>query len=235
MPLLSERYVERVRLALDDAGLDHEPDEATKLVSWSIKQGRNLPWWKFHERRILEIEGGYANVHLSVMALCIGLVKSQGLSLADAAQQAGDEFRAGIRRQWDVGSGPIKEPSSLEDLAYKYASRTRHGTASAAVEANEVKDRIVYNLSFDTDSQSPFDETQMTDPRLIEAWTVATEKERDVLRMVADGITVQNASAHLGGSQSLGNQRMRALRERLQVQSSRQRLATQGHAAGAAG
>lgn len=209
-------YESRVQAALKDAGTEHQAEDAVKLVGWSIRQGDNLPWWKYHKDRILDIEGGYRNVHSTVMALTIGLlVKHPELSLADAATQAGDEYRASIRRQWDVGYGPEDAPISLEAKAERIAGMmgTNNGNAMSA---NEVRDGLLHKYGQKDEPPAPFDETQMTDPRLIQAWELATEKEREVLRLVADGITIQQASAHVGGSNSIANMRMLKLRQRLE-------------------
>lgn len=207
-----QRYHARVQAALADAGTEHEATDAIKLVGWSIRQGNNLPWWKYHKERIFDIEGGYAEVHQSVMALTIGLlVKNPQLNLADAAQEAGDEYRKGIRRQWDVGHGPIDAPISLEAKAERMVEMYGNGGS-----ANEFRDHTLDKYAVPNEPPPPFDESQMTDPRLIEVWNLATEKEREVLRLVAEGITIQQASSHLGGGSSLAPMRMLKLRQRVQ-------------------
>lgn len=207
-----ERYLARVQAALDDADLDYDAKDAVNLVGWSIKQGNNLPWWKYHRERIVEQEGGYRNIHTSVLALTIGLLMNHPeMNLADAAMQAGDEWRKDIRRQWDVGDGPISAPVSLEGKAEHMA--TMYGDANYA---NDFRDAILLKHAEPDEPIAPFDETQMTDPRLIMAWELANEKEREVLRLIADGITIQQASAHLGGSASLAPMRMLGLRRRLE-------------------
>lgn len=186
-----EGYKRRVRQALDAIGCDAPETDAIKLVAWSIKQGRNLPWWVAHERMILEDEGGYLSVHQSVMALTIGLMSQGTFALADAAQEAGDQYRKALRKQWDY---PIPDLFAV------------------SLDADDVNEALFVD-NYEPPPE-PFSEHNMTDPRLIEAWEQATPKQRELLRLVADGVNVTQAAAHLGVNPVTAWQRLDRVRKR---------------------
>jgi DNA-binding CsgD family transcriptional regulator len=207
-------YQRRVELALRDAGLDAPVEDTIKLVTWSINQGDRLPWWQYHKRHIIRTEGGWLALHATVLGLALGyMVKTPDLRLPDAAQRAGDEYRASIRRQWDDGEARVKEPNSLDSMVSDWASTGEDGGDTE----QDALDRIMFTYGDSADDVPPFDETTFTDPRIIAMWDIATEEQRDMLRLAAEGVPMQQIGSLLGGSESLGNNRKIALRKKLKA------------------
>jgi hypothetical protein len=221
----SAQYLAAVDQAVQDLNMatsrEITSDGLMRLVSWSIRRGKNLPWFKYHEREVISNEGGWESCHSAVLSLTLGLLSADhDLPLPDAAEQAGEEWRTNIRRQYDCGNGLVLL-DSIEDMAEHRLVFLRDGSDTSSILKDQIvaQDRMVQQ----NPDPSPFDETQITDPRLVAAWEIADERERELLRHVAEGVPQYLAGQLCGGyggpahapGESLAASRLRKLRSKI--------------------
>lgn len=214
MSLLSEdkAYVGQVERALDQANLDvSEAKDCVGLALHCIRQGRRWPWWQVNEQAILASVGGTRALVLDIISLAIALrVKDGELGLLDSLTAAVDEFQKSIRSQYDQGD-EAAVTYSLEELAEREWGNEPVGSVQ------DQMDILVHKFGVNPEPPPEhFDpNTQLTDPRLIEAWQLATPAQREVLEQVANGVTVLDAGRHIDGQRSTGWNRVNNLRTKL--------------------
>lgn len=121
----SPRYIHLVD-EMEQIGFS-TPD-ANRIVLLSIgavKFGDQVPWYAARTDQIKRLQGSMTETVEYVCHLAAALVLNDPeLSLADAAKQAGNEFRASIRSQHDYRSGDLEfDVTSIDHEEYMDALR----------------------------------------------------------------------------------------------------------------
>ncbi len=100
----------------------------------AVNSGRNVPWYKCAEPRIVAEEGGKAELMASISGLAVTfLLNDPSLSVDDACFKAGNEYLAGIRSQWDDRAGYNTGKSSIESMEKRVKSLDDDGDTQSMV------------------------------------------------------------------------------------------------------
>lgn len=189
---------EKIGHALRQAGVDWlTARELSAMLVSALHQRSIQPWWNVHFERIVQTEAdstgrnGRENLYLTIAGTAIPTIANDGPQCVGFAankrvMEAVDQYRASIRHQW----------------------RTPKGVTPITSDIDLYKDVLTVEMD---DSE---DEPTITDPRLLDVLSKATPDERELLSLIASGVTVRQASILLGYSESWGPYRLARIRER---------------------
>jgi DNA-binding CsgD family transcriptional regulator len=178
------RVFETLDVAIEQAGVHTTADHLYATSKWALEQGRRWPWFRVKEQEIIEFEGGIDNVVLAVAGMALGRMEpgTETQDMKAPIIEAGDEYRQMIYKQWYIrdGSAMDRLPTPV-DFGFT------------------LDDSAVFDVEDETTPPLPeFDPHDIKDPRLRAIWPELSQGQREVLMLVADGHTQEQAAAHLG-------------------------------------
>lgn len=185
-----------------------DAEAAYALSSWSIDQGRRFPWYSYHERHIMESEGGRDAVILQVTGLALALMPNHPTDPKEAFFEAGKDWRDGMRRQWGDGSARAEWhiPSTFTDLQHDQVPGSNERVGD-----NRLDDWLTeHSIELAPSNQEDFDPENIKDPRLQKLWDTASPERKDFMVLLAEGNDNETIAELRGvGRQAVSNQKVR--------------------------
>lgn len=198
-------------MAIIQSGVEgFDADTAYSLSTWSMNQGRRLPWYYRHEKHILHEEGGKDSVVLHIAGMALALVPNYPDDPKEAFFQAGVEWRKGIRRQYGDGSARAEwhVPHTFSDLGDRDpTSVSRPSTDVFETWLTE------HSLELRPSNQEDFDLDKVNDPRIRQLWENASDAGREVMVLIGNGVADRDAAEIVGVAGTGYRQRKTKLRK----------------------
>lgn len=157
-------------------------------ASGSVQRGLQMPWYAARHKAIEDEEGGKHEVIGIVAGLALTLLANDPmLNMMDACWQAGNEWRASIRSQWDGRSGD-KQGISIQRME---ADRVAVGSDEGRSDYGHSK--VASQLGLIIQHPADMDE-EAGDPRLqavLDLLPQLTDKQRQALDLYSGGMSLQ--------------------------------------------
>jgi len=198
----SRRFERTITLALEDAGIAIPYKQFETALHAAMGAVDHLPWLRNAKRNMYEKErnvtgsaDGFENVAYAVAGAAIGIMSERGIRdntdrravMGIMLDSVSVIVEKPMRKQWDQPAG-WREPTYFSELE----------------DDGDVDNIVLRPPATETEINGTFD-----DPRLQAIWDAADGRERQMLRDVAAGVPVTQASLNTGYSATIASDKLR--------------------------